>query len=74
MTVERDIERAALRSIWRRLDEKAPSGRTWREWFLAKYGRTVDAAAADFKRERDEQSGTNLHVGTISVLGGNSVR
>jgi hypothetical protein len=47
----------ALRAIWHRLDEPTalePSV-TWREWWEAKFGRTVDESVAEWRSKRDDR-------------------
>ncbi len=42
-----------LRYIWKRREELTPSGeQTWREWWEARHGRTVEEAAKDYGRRQ----------------------
>lgn len=41
------LKRSAARSIWKRRDDKTPSGLTWREWFKERWKQSLE----DYKRE-----------------------
>lgn len=53
------IEYYAARHIWKRRTEKPPSGnhKTWGEWYLGKFGRTVEDAAEFFARSSRSKEG-----------------
>lgn len=52
--VMQQIEYFAARNVWPRRRLMTPSGAcTWSEWFERKFGRSLDLAAEDFRRERD---------------------
>jgi hypothetical protein len=53
MPIAEQLEYFAAREIWKKRDEMTPSGEgKWRDWFLERFGRSIEDAAKDYGRRR----------------------
>jgi hypothetical protein len=56
LPVTEQIEYYAARHIWRMRDKETPSGEgLWRDWYLQRFGRTLQAASEDFRRDNERE-------------------